>query len=39
MTQVTAGVGAHPAAEGYDELVDLILANGWANWLHTEPPR
>ena len=38
MTQVAAVDGAHPAAEGYDELADLILANGWADWLHTEPP-
>lgn len=33
MTQVAAGDGAHPAAEGYDELANRILANGWADWL------
>jgi acyl-CoA thioesterase-1 len=33
MTHVAAGDGAHPAAEGYHELADLILAAGWADWL------
>jgi acyl-CoA thioesterase-1 len=33
MAQVTAGDGAHPAAEGYGVLADLILAGGWLDWL------
>jgi acyl-CoA thioesterase-1 len=37
MMQVAAGDGAHPAVEGYDELADLILANGWTDWLRAEP--
>jgi acyl-CoA thioesterase-1 len=36
MTQVMAGDGAHPAAEGYDALADLILAAGWTDWLRAE---
>ncbi len=32
------GETSEQVAAGYDELADLILANGWANWLHTEPP-
>jgi acyl-CoA thioesterase-1 len=36
MSQVRAGDGAHPAAEGYDELANLILAAGWTNWLGVE---
>jgi acyl-CoA thioesterase-1 len=33
MSQVSAGDGAHPAAEGYDELAELILRAGWTAWL------
>jgi acyl-CoA thioesterase I len=33
MTQVAAGDGAHPAANGYEALADLIIAGGWADWL------
>lgn len=33
MTQVAAGDGAHPAAEGYEVLSDLVIAAGWADWL------
>ncbi|HWY89360.1 MAG TPA: GDSL-type esterase/lipase family protein [Solirubrobacteraceae bacterium] len=36
MTQVMAGDGAHPSAEGYDALADLILAAGWKDWLRAE---
>jgi len=36
MTQVMAGDGAHPGAEGYDMLADLILAAGWTGWLRAE---
>jgi acyl-CoA thioesterase-1 len=36
MTQVMAGDGAHPGAEGYDVLADLIMAAGWTDWLHAE---
>lgn len=36
MTQVMAGDGAHPAAEGYDALAGLILAAGWTDWLRAE---
>jgi lysophospholipase L1-like esterase len=33
MTQVAAGDGAHPAAEGYKVLSDLVIAAGWTDWL------
>ena len=36
MEQVAAGDGAHPGAEGYDALADLVLASGWLDWLRTE---
>jgi acyl-CoA thioesterase I len=36
MTQVAAGDGAHPAAEGYKVLSDLVIAAGWADWLRGE---
>jgi lysophospholipase L1-like esterase len=36
MTQVMGGDGAHPGAEGYDVLADLIMAAGWMDWLHAE---
>lgn len=36
MTQVMVGDGAHPGAEGYDALADLILAAGWTDWLRAE---
>ncbi len=34
--QVAAGDGAHPGAEGYDALADLVLAGGWLAWLRAE---
>jgi acyl-CoA thioesterase I len=33
MTQVAAGDGARPAAEGYKVLSDVVIAAGWADWL------
>ncbi len=36
MSQVMEGDGAHPSAEGYDALADLILAEGWTHWLRAE---
>ena len=36
MTQVMAGDGAHPSAEGYHALADLILAEGWTDWLRAD---
>jgi lysophospholipase L1-like esterase len=36
MTQVMAGDGAHPSAEGYHALADLILADGWTDWLRAD---
>jgi lysophospholipase L1-like esterase len=36
MTQVMAGDGAHPSTEGYDTLADLILAEGWKDWLRAD---
>jgi len=36
MTQVMAGDGAHPAAEGYEVFAELILAAGWTDWLRVE---
>jgi lysophospholipase L1-like esterase len=31
--QVARDDGAHPAAEGYAVLAELVLASGWADWL------
>jgi lysophospholipase L1-like esterase len=31
-----AGDGAHPSAEGYHALADLILAEGWTDWLRAD---
>jgi acyl-CoA thioesterase I len=36
MTQVAAGDGAHPAAEGYKVLSGLVIVAGWADWLRGE---
>jgi acyl-CoA thioesterase I len=36
MEQVAAGDGAHPGAEGYDALADLVLAGDWLDWLRGE---
>jgi acyl-CoA thioesterase I len=36
MTQVMASDGAHPSAEGYHALADLILAEGWTDWLRAD---
>jgi acyl-CoA thioesterase-1 len=33
MAEVAAGDGAHPSARGYEILVDLVLARGFADWL------
>jgi len=35
VNEVTAGDGAHPAAEGYDILADLV-APAWLEWLLSE---
>jgi acyl-CoA thioesterase I len=35
MTQVMAGDGAHPSAEGYGAFADLVLADGWLDWLRS----
>ena len=37
MAQIAAGDGAHPAADGYTILADLVLATGWPDFL--APPR
>jgi hypothetical protein len=31
--ELRAGDGAHPGAAGYALLTDLVLANGFADWL------
>jgi acyl-CoA thioesterase I len=36
MEQVAVGDGAHPGAEGYDALADLVLAGGWLDWLRVD---
>lgn len=36
MEQVAVGDGAHPGAEGYDALADLVLAGGWLDWLRAD---
>jgi acyl-CoA thioesterase-1 len=36
MEQVAAGDGAHPGAEGYQALADLVLAGGWLDWLRAD---
>lgn len=33
MAEVAADDGAHPAAEGYGALSQLVIAAGWADWL------
>jgi lysophospholipase L1-like esterase len=33
MREVAAGDGAHPAADGYEALAQLVIAAGWADWL------
>jgi lysophospholipase L1-like esterase len=35
MRQVTTGDGAHPGADGYSALANLILAGGWLEWLRS----
>jgi len=35
--QVADGDGAHPGAEGYDALAQLVLAGGWLDWLADGP--
>jgi acyl-CoA thioesterase-1 len=36
MQQVAAGDGAHPGAEGYEVLAEVVLAGGWLEWLGAE---
>ena len=36
MKEVGAGDGAHPAADGYDALANLIVSAGWGEWLQAE---
>lgn len=36
MEQIADGDGAHPGAEGYDALADLVLAGGWLDWLRAD---
>jgi hypothetical protein len=33
MKEVAAGDGAHPAADGYETLAQLVIAGGWVGWL------
>jgi lysophospholipase L1-like esterase len=33
MREVAADDGAHPAADGYEALAQLVIAAGWADWL------
>lgn len=33
MSEVAAGDGAHPGAEGYKALAGVVLEGGWAGWL------
>jgi acyl-CoA thioesterase I len=33
LREVVAGDGAHPAADGYEALAQLVIAAGWADWL------
>lgn len=33
MREVAAGDGAHPAADGYEAMAQLVIAAGWADWL------
>lgn len=33
MSEVAAGDGAHPGAEGYKALAGVVLDSGWAGWL------
>jgi hypothetical protein len=33
MGEVAVGDGAHPAADGYQTLSELVIAAGWAGWL------
>lgn len=33
LEQIAAGDGAHPAAAGYEALAELVLAEGWLDWL------
>lgn len=33
MEEVASGDGAHPAADGYEVLAQLVIAAGWADWL------
>jgi acyl-CoA thioesterase I len=35
MEQIAADDGAHPGAEGYDALAELVLAGGWLEWLRS----
>jgi hypothetical protein len=33
MEEIASGDGAHPAADGYEVLSELVIAAGWADWL------
>lgn len=33
MEEVASGDGAHPAADGYEVLAQLVIVAGWADWL------
>lgn len=33
MSEVAAGDGAHPGAEGYKALAGVVIDRGWASWL------
>ena len=33
MQEVAADDGAHPAADGYEALAQLVIAGGWVGWL------
>ena len=35
--QVARDDGAHPAAEGYQALAQIVLADGWIDWLRKAP--
>jgi lysophospholipase L1-like esterase len=37
--EAALGDGRHPAAGGYEELAQLVLAGGWLGWLRTTGPR
>ncbi|GAA2143354.1 hypothetical protein GCM10009760_29630 [Kitasatospora kazusensis] len=36
VAEVMAGDGAHPGADGYRQLADLVLRGGWAEWIRSD---